>query len=370
MKYFNRRIKKGLSLLLVAALLTACQPQRDSQEMSSEKGEPAVKLIESTRDPIQLTDSIQTFEEGLEGIKVSHDMTFEDFIQQGGASSDQEVVNFLSGQLGVSLEDMNWTANPFACSTLATQNDQGDYLFGRNFDWYNCDALIVESRPDKAYASIATVNTDFVSGIDFDQLPDAVKGTLALYAPLDGMNEKGLAISVNMIQTTETIGQNTDKPDLTTTTAVRLILNQAANVDEAIALLKAYDLHASMGYMIHFALSDVSGKQVVVEYVNQEMIVTESPIVTNYYLAEGDHYGIGTRQSHDRFASLENWLNDNPTMDESLVKEALESVSKKHFNDGETTEWSIVFNQTNGNIDYYHRENHDVVYPFTLEGDL
>ena len=38
------------------------------------------------------------------------------------------------------------------------------------------------------------------------------------------MNEKGLAVSVNMIRDNASINQNTDKPDLTTTTAVRLLL--------------------------------------------------------------------------------------------------------------------------------------------------
>ena len=77
----------------------------------------------------------------------------------------------------------------------------------------------------------------------------------ALYAPLDGMNEAGLAVSVNMIQDSAAIEQNTDKPDITTTTAIRLLLDQAGNVDKALELLGQYDLHGSMGMMIHFAIA-------------------------------------------------------------------------------------------------------------------
>lgn len=61
------------------------------------------------------------------------------------------------------------------------------------------------------------------------------------------MNEAGLAVSVNMIQDSATIEQNTNKPDITTTTAIRLLLNKAANVEEALELLRQYDMHASMG---------------------------------------------------------------------------------------------------------------------------
>ena len=37
---------------------------------------------------------------------------------------------------------------------------------------------------------------------------DKVRTMAALYAPLDGMNEKGLAVSVNMIQDSATISQD------------------------------------------------------------------------------------------------------------------------------------------------------------------
>ena len=91
-----------------------------------------------------------------------------------------------------------------------------------------------------------------------------VKTLAALYAPLDGMNEAGLAVSVNLIEDSDNIEQDTDKPDITTTTAIRLLLDKAANVDEALDLLRQYDLHSSMGMMIHFALADSAGRSVAV----------------------------------------------------------------------------------------------------------
>ena len=119
-------------------------------------------------------------------------------------------------------------------------------------------------RPAQGYASISTVNLDFINagGVDISGLPDSVQAIIALYAPLDGMNEKGLAVSVNMIQDSDTIEQNTDKPDITTTTAIRLLLNRAADVEEAIFLLEQYDMHASMGMMVHFAIADADGRSV------------------------------------------------------------------------------------------------------------
>lgn len=188
----------------------------------------------------------------------------------------------------------------------------------------------------------------------------------ALYAPLDGMNEKGLAVSVNMIQDSASISQSTDKPDLTTTTAVRLLLNKAANVDEALALLQEYDLHASMGMMIHFALADAAGRAVVVEYIGNQMVVTETPVVTNFYLAEGTKHGIGTQQSHVRYDILTQALADHSTMTMEEVRDAMDSVSKDNFNEFESTEWTAVFDLSSGAAHYYHRENYENRYTFSI----
>ncbi len=78
------------------------------------------------------------------------------------------------------------------------------------------------------------------------------------------MNEKGFAVSVNMIQDNDSIDQNTSKSDITTT-AVRLLLDQAADVEEALAILEKYDMHAFMGFLVHFSMADRSGRSVAVE---------------------------------------------------------------------------------------------------------
>ena len=83
----------------------------------------------------------------------------------------------------------------FGCSTLSVQNTEGGYLFGRNFDWNACDALVVTSYPQDGYASVSTVNMDFIrqgAGMADSLLSDEMMTMAALYAPLDGMNEKGL----------------------------------------------------------------------------------------------------------------------------------------------------------------------------------
>lgn len=313
--------------------------------------------------------SLKKIEDGLSIIRFEGNDYFDRFLKQGGASTDAQVLSFLMDNALSDISGLDFIGNIFGCSTIQTKNQKQEILFGRNFDWENSEALIVEAHPQNAYASISTVNLDFIqsgTSVSLDMLPDEALAIAVMYAPLDGMNEKGLAVSVNMIQDSDTIEQNSSLNDITTTTAIRMLLNQASDVDEAIDLLKAYDMHASMNMMIHFAIADVQGNHVVVEYINHEMHVIETPVVTNFYLTQGDKYGIGTSQSHERYDILMNFLKENEYMEMDDVKDALDRVSKHNFNEFESTEWSIVFNLSSKEIHYYHREDYQKRYVLHL----
>ncbi len=49
------------------------------------------------------------------------------------------------------------------------------------------------------------------------------------------------------------------------------------------------------------------------------------------------------------------------------VRDALSSVSKGNFGEFESTEWSIVFNQTTGEVHYYYREDYVNRYAFSVK---
>lgn len=359
-----------LAVLLIVAVFAGCSSSEEQGENNTDNVSTSNTEENEPLNSIVLTDEIIELTDGFSAVRHTGDYGFALFLEQGGATSDSEVVSFLMDNVMSDIGSLLFGGNPFGCSTLSVQNANGDSLFGRNFDWNTCNAMIVKNEPDNGYDSISTVNTDFISasGISISSLPAEIQALAGLYAPLDGLNEMGLAVSVNMIQDSATIEQNTDKPDITTTTAIRLLLDKAANVDEAIDLLNSYDMHASFGYMVHFAIADRFGNSAVVEYINNEMVVTETPAVTNFYLAEGEKNGIGTAQSHKRYEILMNRLADSETMEMKDVRDALDSVSKDNFGEFESTEWSIVMNQTTGEVRYYHRENYNIAYTFTVTG--
>ncbi len=362
-------IKKITIFILTSMLLAGCAGKSQGAQEGSEEQDMTDQKVSGndlSKDDsmVSLTDQITKLEDGLSAVNFSGEDGFQEFLDDGGADSDAGVMQYLAGKLLHGSALTGTDQKMFGCSTLLAKEADGNYLFGRNFDWENCEALVIRSQPKDEYASVSTVNMDFIPGSQ--ALPEKTRILAALYAPLDGMNEKGLFISVNMIEDSASIDQDTGKPDITTTTAVRLLLNQADSVENALQLLGEYDMHASMGYMVHFAIADRTGISVAVEYVDNKMVVTDTNVVTNYYLAKGSKNGIGTEQSHTRFDLLQKTISEKSSMTQEDVRDALNSVSKHNFHDGETTEWSIVMDPVSDTLTYYHREQYDRKYIFQL----
>ena len=55
------------------------------------------------------------------------------------------------------------------------------------------------------------------------------------------------------------MSKNTGKTPVTTTTALRMMLDKCKNVDEAIELLQEYDMNSDIGANHHYAIADASG---------------------------------------------------------------------------------------------------------------
>ena len=202
------------------------------------------------------------------------------------------------------------------------------------------------------------------------KFPDDMLALASIYVPLDGINEKGLYIADLMAGDDEQTAQNTNKQNLTTTAAIRLILDKAADVDEAIELLKGIDMYSVIGSAHHFAIADALGKSVVVEYVNNQMYVAECPVLTNHYTADSpkkdDGINPDRENSRERFEKLlAAGENSGWEMDSSTISKTLESVSAVNYTTDEITAWSIVFEPKKRKASYYFRG--DYKKPFMIE---
>ena len=299
--------------------------------------------------------SVEQVGEKMYTMTYEGDYGLDEFIEQGGASFPKDIAAFVCNHLFYGLVSADATSEKFGCSFITAKNKDGNVLTGRNFDWPNCQSpiVVVHTHPDKGYASVATSCITFL-GFSNDWQPKEVSDKMsliaAIYAPLDGMNEKGLVVADLVAGDHTKTAQHTGRPNITTTSAIRVLLDKAANVKEALALLESFDMHSDIDYSHHLAISDAAGGSVVVEWVDNKMLVAETPLCTNHYLAESrlKDYSIYSEDSHRRYDCMKQMRDSLTTMTSNDVMESIRRVASK-----EMTRWSVVFDSKTLTATYY-----------------
>ena len=314
------------------------------------------------REELKITNSIHSIagKENVYYMEIYSDYHFEEFLENGGASSDGEVSAFLTSCISKGFYQMDVTNEGPSCSVISALDDKNCHVWGRNFDWDGSVPIIVKCVPKDGYASVATCDFKNITG-STETVPDhfinKMLAIAALYVPMDGVNEAGLCVADLEVNEGGMKEVNTEKPDLTITTAIRLLLNRAATVEEAVDLLGQYDIHASGGISHHLAISDASGASVSVEFVNGEMVVVEADCITNFNLANGDT-AAGGESAKERYELLCAACQEKGgILTAEEVKRALARVSKT---EGEwKTQWSIVYRHDTHTIDYYFKGEYE-----------
>ena len=295
--------------------------------------------------------------------------------------TNAELLDYVVGRIGKGLPlkiksaqvaDENGELATFNCTSFqAVKADGTGFWFGRNYDYFKNPTLVTVSHPKKGYASIAVSDMSHV-GYSLEKLPDGFLSSLSclasIYAPVDGMNEKGLCTSI-MALPKQASQQETEKPNVGTTIIMRLWLDRCATVQEALDLLETVDVRhdAAVGSGYHYMVADAAGDCAVVEFDKEDgwktMIVRKDPeakfmLVTNhllsekYYTTEPDP-AVGNPHSKSwwRYETVMDYLTGH---DGTLTKEeAQECLSLVHWKDlvwengtVEDTQFSNVYDQT------------------------
>lgn len=286
------------------------------------------------------------------------DYKFDEFLKVG-AKSDAELNVYIMENL-LDGRRLDYDLPDVGCSTFVANILNGECIFGRNFDQIECRQLVLKTQPKNGYESLSVVNLSYIG------LP--ATGPLftennrhfilsAPYLPLDGVNSCGLAIGILKIPKAST-NQNTGKIGLNSTAAIRLVLDKCATVDEAVEILGQYDMHASANSDFHFHIADRSGKSVVVEYVENEMVVVESDFATNFLLTPGVEVGHG----HDRYEKMKNTVAEN--CDGFCDKESAMSLLKDVS--ANSTRWSAIYGLESCSMLLSVNRNYDELYTFNL----
>ncbi len=321
---------------------------------------------------IQGAISVHKLDEGLYYMEYKGDDGFDEVLKNGGCASaddlSEHIVRFLSKGY-YTLPQAVPQESDFGCSTLTARTPEGGVVMGRNFDFYSGTAMILHTVPAKGYESVSTFNIDLF-GFGDEWLPEGfVNQYMALsclFVALDGVNEKGFAIADLIAGDNAVTNQQTDKPDLTTTMALRYMLTNAATVNEALELLRNIDMHSDIGAAHHYAMSDATGRSVVVEYVDNQIVVTETQAVTNHYLCE-QKLNTGLIFGDTRYDLLcEEYSQANGVMTQQTMTEAIKSVAQPASESFWGTLWTMVMDLSNPSVTYYSRRNFDKPFKFEL----
>ncbi len=334
---------------------------------------------------------------------VDGDYYFEKFIEEGGASSDGELIQFVTDNITKGLIPIDMSSPEIGCSSFTCVDQDGNRYFGRNYDFSTSTAMIVRTNPkDGRYASISSVDLQFLgikNGAPIGGLMEKLTCLAATYAPLDGINEAGVSCGIYMSYQGEEnavvpTNQTTDKPDLTSTTMLRLILDYAGSVDEAVSLVQQYDLHDSANTSFHYMVADSTGKSAILEWVagtdttdtdgtkrelkvyyndgdsalgekegaNNFQYITNFIVTPDYYADDTDKKGL------DRYNEIEKMINPDGNNVEGLISKddalnILEKVGRRKWDlaNGKTdsnsiTVWSALYDLTNKTVTWVSNE--------------
>ena len=315
--------------------------------------------------------------------------------------SNPRLLEYVIGRIGKGLPlkiksaqvaDEDGNLETFNCTSFqAAQADGDGFWYGRNYDYYKNPTLVTISRPKKGYASIAVSDMSHF-GYGLDKLPVKFMGKVnclaAIYAPVDGINEKGLCTSI-MALPGQAACQENGSHKVGTTIIMRLWLDRCATVQEALDLAATLDIRhdAAVGSGYHYMIADASGDCAVLEFDKEDgwksMVVRKDPseksmLVTNhllspkYYTTVPD-IAVGNPHSKSwwRYETASAYLaGHSGTLSLEQAQECLAMVHWKDllWDNGtvEDTQYSNVYDQQNITLALRNWNDYDTTVHFSL----
>ena len=337
-------------------------------------------------------------------INFSGDYSFDEFLSQGGASNDAELISFVTRSITKGIIPMHIKTSSIACSAFTADTQSGDRVFGRNYDFSATNTAIVYTNPGEGrHASYSTIDLSFL-GLDADKDVETIGQkflTLAApYVPLDGINDAGVACGIFMSYQGEGKGTptdtQTDRPDITSTTLLRLILDYADSVEDAVALAQQYDLHDSASSCFHYMVADSTGRSAILEWVgtdadhdadgaqrqlnvlwNDTDALSDSAdwqVVTNFIKTPGYYDGTSAEMKGlDRYEHLAAALRetDGIVADKDAAMDLLASVGRRTWNNDDSnsnTVHSVVYDLTDKSVLWVGNEHYgEEAYTFEFQ---
>lgn len=346
------------------------------------------------------------------------------------------------------LPDMFKAIIDAGCSTFVTRTPENDVLFCRNYDYShykNNDRvnnprtglnMIVEGYNPKAkYKSIGCgdaywidfKNGTYANGMADDGVTDLSGFVLCPFLCMDGMNEKGLALSIlalgvktdweeidfntykdkinpnkyNLVL--ENSGEIPDpyymkaqvgsiavnekdkkawlasqelietkqegKPTYLHPIIMRMVLDNCANVDEAVEMFSNVNVKGAMpGANYHIMVADASGKSKLIEWVDGKMVATEIDHATNHYVAKEDPF-YKEPCTRDEMLKAGLYRAKKSGMEEDFVLNLMKLVIQEpeKGRDNSKTQYSCIYNLTKKTVKVFSYGDFSKCWEYKLE---
>jgi len=306
------------------------------------------------------------------------------------------------------------------CSTFFTHDTDGNPITCRNYDYPHRVSkddrtltglnIILHCKPEGKYESISVGDAVWCD----ENNPLLVQGgpekegfsedmlDILPYQCMDGINEKGLCVSLLRVDIKE--GDQPARYPIGSSMLLRFMLDDCANVEEAINKTKTGILLPGDWQDCHLFVSDADGHSVVIESRNSVISVIESDVCTNFYLGSDDmsdyykngnlreeavkmtdeegrpeyHYGYG--HGYHRFVTILGQLKrfrDTSKQDyytlmpQSSALVILQSVAQNPYTNGagiSMTQYSAIYNNEKKTVEVWSFQDYTKSFIFDVTG--
>jgi len=302
------------------------------------------------------------------------------------------------------------------CSSFFTHNLDGDPLTCRNYDYPHRMSeedrtltglnVVLHCKPEGKYESIALADAIWCDpknpllrpgGPDKEGFDSALLDILP-YECMDGINEKGLHVSILRVDIKE--GDQPSRFAVASSMLVRYMLDDCANVDEAIAKVSTAIVTPEDWQDCHVFVSDATDHYALIESRNSVVSVIDSDVVTNFYLGYDDMqdyykngklregavsmvdengnplYSFGYGHGYNRFVTiasqLERYKRDGRTMmPEASALVILQSSVQNPYTEStgtSMTQYSAIYNNAQRTVSVWPFQNYETEYQFDVTG--
>lgn len=259
------------------------------------------------------------------------------------------------------------TSGATACSLYAAHKGGTSGLLGRNYDWSPSPTLVLLTDPPDAFSSISIVDLQWLGFREshFSQpLPWLLKARFALtpIVPFDGMNEKGLAIGMALVDDSP-VPRDDSKRTIGGLVVIREILDRASTVDEAIEIFRQNNIEFEPGPQLHYLIADASGNSAVVELFDSSMKVLPNSepwhAATNFYLSPEK-----APEDCRRYDTLTDTLRSR--RGELTPQGGLDLLKRVKLSGRYATQWSAVYDLGRREVDLTVGGQYEKVHRFSV----